>query len=125
NSVTSVPVSLTCPRCLAGDARIDTPDGFIRVKDLRKGMLVWTADPSGVRRQAVLVATIERRVPLEHEMTHLVLSDGRELFVAAGHPTVDGRPVGSLAHGDRLDNASVVRAERVRYHEAATYDILP
>jgi hypothetical protein len=125
NSVTSAPVLLTCPRCLAGDATIDTPDGFIPVKDLRRGMLVWTADPSGVRRQAVLVATVERRVPLEHEMTHLVLSDGRELFVAAGHPTLDGRFVGNLSKGDRLDHAAVVKAERVRYHEAATYDILP
>lgn len=124
-SVASQPTVLTCPRCLAGDATIDTPDGFIPVKDLRTGMLVWTADPSGVRRPAVLVGTAERVVPIEHEMIHLVLSDGRELFVAAGHPTVDGRFVGSLSQGDRLDNARVVKAERVRYREAATYDILP
>jgi hypothetical protein len=123
--VASQPTVLTCPRCLAGDTVIDTPEGFVQVKDLRQGMLVWTAESSGARRQAVLVATVERVVPLEHEMTHLVLSDGREVFAAAGHPTGDGRFVGSLTDGDSLDNAVVVKAERVRYREAATYDILP
>jgi hypothetical protein len=125
SNLLSEPTILTCPICLAGDATIDTPQVFVRVKDLRKGMVVWTADQFGARRPAVLVDAVERPVPLDHEMIHLALSDGRELFVAAGHPVADGRLVGSLSNGDSVDGAYVEKTERVRYRESATYDILP
>jgi hypothetical protein len=124
-NVGSEPTFLTCPICLAGDAGIDSPQGIVPVKDLRKGMVVWTADSRGMRQPAVIVETIERRVPIEHDMIHLVLSDDRELHVAAGHPTAQGKPIGSLAHGELVDGARVIKLDLVRYREAATYDILP
>ncbi len=114
-----------CPICLAGDTRIDTPQGWVPVKDLRKGMEVWTADASGARRVVVIAETVKRPVPLDHPMIHLVLGDGRELFAAAGHPLSDGRLLGALSAGDRVDGARVIRADRVVYKEGATYDILP
>ena len=124
-NVGSEPTIITCPICLAGDAAIDTPQGAISVKDLRKGMVVWTADTQGMRQPAVIVDTAVRDVPGEHDMVHLVLSDSRELYVGAGHPTADGEHIGSLARGDWVDGAQVAKVEVVRYREAATYDILP
>ena len=58
-------------------------------------------------------------------MVHLVLGDGRELFVSPGHPTIDGREAGILIINDLYDGARVVASERIAYKDAATYDILP
>lgn len=114
-----------CPICLAGDTRIDTPQGWVPVKDLGEGMEVWTTDASGGRRVAVVVEIVSRAVPPDHPMMHLVLDDGRELFASAGHPLPDGRRLGDLSPGDVVDGARVINAESVPYVEAATYDILP
>jgi hypothetical protein len=56
---------------------------------------------------------------------HLILDDGRELWVSPGHPTADGRTAGELQAGDRLAGGRVIVAEPVRYAGAATYDLLP
>jgi len=45
--------------------------------------------------------------------------------VSPGHPTADGRAVGSLRAGDRYDGAVVTSATLVPYGEPATYDLLP
>ncbi len=114
-----------CPICLAGNTLIDTPSGLVLVKDLQVGMSVWTTDKIGQRVFAVVTKTSKVPVPPTHQMVHLVLNDGRELFVSPRHPTVDGRTVGDLVAGDLYNDASVVSAERVPYRESATYDILP
>lgn len=114
-----------CPICLAGNTLIDTPVGQFLVKDLQIGMPVWTTDKSGQRVSGVIIKTSKVSVPPTHQMVHLVLNDGRELFVSPGHPTIDGRVVGVLASGDLYDGVSVVSVERVSYGESATYDILP
>jgi hypothetical protein len=119
------PATLICPRCLPGSALIDTPDGLIPVKDLRKGMQVWTSDGHGGRYPAIILDTVVRWVPLQHEMMHVVLDDGRQLYVAGGHPLADGRAVGSLSKGDVVDGAHVIEAKLVRQQDDATYDILP
>lgn len=114
-----------CPICLAGNTRIDTPAGPVLVTDLQIGMPVWTIDKSGQRISGVIIKTSKVSVPPTHQMVHLVLNDGRELFVSPGHPTIDGRVVGVLASGDLYDGVSVISVERVSYSESATYDILP
>ncbi|MEO5974023.1 MAG: Hint domain-containing protein [Ilumatobacteraceae bacterium] len=114
-----------CPICLAGDTLISTPSGLVPVKDLRIGMAVWTVDKFGRRVSGIVVETSKVSVPNTHQMVHLVLDDGRELFVSAGHPTIDGRNVGDLSPGDGYDRALVVSAQRVPYGEGATYDVLP
>jgi hypothetical protein len=58
-------------------------------------------------------------------MVHLVLDDGRELFVSPGHPTIDGRTVGELVSGEMYNGAFVISAEHVLYNEGATFDLLP
>ncbi len=114
-----------CPICLAGSTLIDTPSGLILVKDLQVGMSVWTTDKAGQRISGVVTKTSKVPVLPTHRMVHLVLNDGRELFVSPGHPTTDGRSVGDLMSGNLYDGVSVVSAIRVSYNESATYDILP
>ncbi|MDP3734876.1 MAG: hypothetical protein Q8R39_00405 [bacterium] len=114
-----------CPICLAGATLLDTPSGSVTVKDVHVGMPIWTTDMNGHRVPGVVIKTSKTPVPLTHLMTHLVLSDGRELFVSSGHPTTDGRVVGDLKAGDVYDSGVVASAELAQYGESATYDILP
>jgi hypothetical protein len=122
---TQEPVSVSCPICLAGDTLISTPGGPVRVRDMQEGMPVWTLDKGGSRVTGTVVRTIKREVASPHEMLHLVLSDGRELYVAPRHPLTDGTPAGNLQADSMVDGVHVERAERVPYNEGATYDILP
>lgn len=114
-----------CPICLAGNTLIDTPSGSVLVKDLPIGRLIWTTDQAGRRVSGVVTKISKVTVPLTHQMVHLILNDGRELFVSARHPLTDGRNIGDLRLGDSYDNASVVSVQRVSYNESATYDVLP
>jgi hypothetical protein len=115
----------TCPICLAAGTRIDTPQGPVAVEDLRVGSPVWTMNASGERLPATILKTIHVNVPARHQMVHIVLSDGRELWVSPGHPTADGRALGNLKIGDFLDGARVTLLERLTYEGFATYDLLP
>jgi len=95
------------------------------VQDLRVGMSVWTLDVAGRRVAASVVQVARAYAPTTHQMTRLRLDDGREVFASPGHPTADGRTLAQLYRGDALKDARVVSAERVRYAENYTYDILP
>jgi hypothetical protein len=114
-----------CPICLAASTRISTPGGDVRVTDIKPGMMVWTAAADGTRlaRPVLEVGSIE--APAGHQMVHVVLADGRDLLASPGHRTADGRPLGSLAAGDVLDGATIVRWELVPYAHDRTYDLLP
>jgi hypothetical protein len=115
----------TCPICLAGDTLIDTPSGFILVKDLQVGMSVWTMNKAGQRVAGVVTKTSKVPVPLTHQMVYLVLDDGRELYVSPGHTTIDGRTIGDLVPGKAYDGATIASITYVPYSEGATYDLLP
>ena len=119
------PTIATCPSCLAGSTLIDTPRGAFPVKDLKEGMPVWTVDRAGNRQPSVIVKTVRRPVPVDSPIVHLVLDDGRELWVSAAHPTLDGRRIGDLAVGDLLDAARVLRMESSPLKDGATFDLLP
>lgn len=114
-----------CPICLADNTLIDTPSGLVLVKDIRIGMPIWTTNKSGQRISGVVIKTSKVPVPPTHQMVHLILDDGRELFVSPGHPTIDGRTVGDLVVNDLYNGGRVVTSERVAYDDVATYDILP
>ncbi len=114
-----------CPICLALGTRIATPRGDVAVEDLRVGDLVWTMGVRGERFAAPLVTVGSVAVPVTHEVVRLTLDDGRVIFVSPGHPTADGRRIGDLGAGDRLDGARITSVERLRYEGGATYDILP
>lgn len=113
-----------CPICLSGNTLIDTPSGPVPVKDLQIGMSIWTTDGIGHRVSGIITKTSKVPVSPTHQMVHLVLGDGRELFASPGHPTIDGRSIGELMPGDLYDGASIVSVQRVPYGERATYDVL-
>ncbi len=115
----------TCPICLAGDTHIDTPGGLAFVRNLQKGMSVWTLDAAGQRQPAVIEETIQRAVAPGASLIHLVLADGRELRVSPGHSLEDGRVIGSLSVGDVIDGARMIRVDPIRNADATTFDILP
>lgn len=115
----------TCPICLAPGTRIDTPQGPVAVEDLRVGSPVWTMNASGERVPATILETVRVAVPARHQMVHIVLSDGRQLWASPGHPTADGRALGHLKVGDLLDSARVTRLELLTYDGFTTYDLLP
>ncbi len=115
----------TCPICLAANTQIDTPNGLVAVQDLRVGDVVWTADASGQRVAAPVLATTRVPAPASHVMIHLVLDNGRELWASPGHPTTDGRTMNDLQPDDLLDGARVILSERIPYAHPSTFDLLP
>jgi hypothetical protein len=121
----SKPGRPNCPICLAAATLIDTPSGPVRVIDLKLGDQVWTATATGDRLEARVAALGSVAFPFGHEAIRLQLSDGRVVTASAGHPTADGRTVGQLREGDRLDGATVVAATPVHLNDGATYDLLP
>jgi hypothetical protein len=116
---------LTCPICLAGETRIDTPAGPVPVKEIRRGMLVWTPGPGGTREAVPVLHAEKTRVPSGHRVVHVRLSDGRELDASPGHPLADGRLLGTLSVGDIVDGARVTGTDLVPVTGGFTYDILP
>jgi hypothetical protein len=119
------PGYLNCPICLAAGTLIDTPQGAVSVENLKVGEQVWTKNEAGRRVIGVILETGSVRVPVAHQIIHLILSDGRELWASPGHPTADGRRLADIKAGDMLDGAHVISAERVPYGGSATYDLLP
>ena len=114
-----------CPICLAKNTLIDTPTGAVAVQDLKTGTAVWTTNSLGARVSTPILGTSHTVVPPTHHVVHLVLDDGRELFVSPGHPTADGRTAGDVFAGDLLDGSRVKVAELIPYQDPFTYDILP
>ncbi|HSC35964.1 MAG TPA: Hint domain-containing protein [Thermodesulfobacteriota bacterium] len=111
--------------CLSFETLISTPLGNIPIIALKPGMLVYTLDLNGnkVVKPVELVSKV--LVSRDHRICHLILDDGRELHVSAGHPTADNDRIGNLVPGDVLDGAEVVSIEKVRYEAGHTYDLLP
>jgi hypothetical protein len=114
-----------CPICLAAGTRIDTPQGPVLVQNLRPGMLVWTVDGSGRQVAQPLLQVGKTIVPASHQVVHIVLEDGREVWVSPGHLTADGSTVGELQVGESLDGSLILSVQRVIYAGQATYDLLP
>ena len=114
-----------CPICLAAATLISTPNGNVRVTDVKPGMLVWTVGADGARIAAPVLEVGSIQVPAGHMMVHLVLSDGRELLASPGHRTADGRQLGLLARGDSLDGSIITTWELMPYAGDRTYDLLP
>jgi len=115
----------SCPICLAAGSLIDTPNGVVAVEDLEVGDFVWTMNEAGKRVLGTILEVGSVRVPSTHQVIHILLSDGRQLWASPGHPTADHRILGDLNAGDILDGAQIVLTERLPYKGTATYDLLP
>ena len=111
--------------CLTPGALIATPNGDVKVMDLRPGMPVYSMDLEGNRIVVPVVMASRVTVPDTYTVCRVVLDDGRELYVSGVHPTADGRAIDDLAPGDRLDGAGVESIERVAYTGGHTFDLLP
>jgi hypothetical protein len=114
-----------CPICLAEGVLIATPTGPVPVQDVHVGMTVWTTDRSGRRVEGVVLEAGHMLAPTGHQVVRVTLADGRSVVASPGHPTADGRPLGSLRQGDTLDGSRVVVVTMLRYTGPATYDLLP
>lgn len=115
----------TCPICLAAGTLIDTPRGPMAVEKLRVGDPVWTMNEAGERVSAAILRTSRVFVPASHQIVHIILSDGRELWASPGHPTADGKILSDLNVNELLDGARVITVELLPYTGTATYDLLP
>ena len=111
--------------CLPSWTLISTLGGNIPVTDLRPGMYVFTPDVKCNRLVMQIELVSKVMVPGDHQVCHLILDDGRELYVSAEHPTADNREIGGLNPGDILDGATLVSIEKVLYEAGYTYDLLP
>ena len=114
-----------CPICLAATTMIATPGGEVGVTGITIGMVVWTQAADGSRVEATVIEVGSTPVPPTHQMVHLTLADGRELWASPGHRTADGRPLGTLAVGAAVDGSVVKTWELVAYSTGRTYDLLP
>ena len=114
-----------CPICLAATTMIATPGGEVGVTGITIGMVVWTQAADGSRVEATVIEVGSTPVPPTHQMVHLTLADGRELWASPGHRTADGRPLGALAVGAAVDGSVVKTWELVAYSAGRTYDLLP
>ncbi len=115
----------TCPICLAAGTLIDTPRGPVAVENLQIGDSVWTVNEAGERVVGKILKVGNVRVPSTHQVIHVLLKDGRELWASPGHPTADGRSLGNLKIGELLDGSRVILIERLSYKGVATFDLLP
>lgn len=115
----------SCPICLAVGTLIDTPRGAVAVETLSIGDSIWTMNEAGKRVSGRIERLGNVKVLATHHVTHLILSDGRELYASPGHPTADGPALGDLNLGDLLDGAHVILIENLPYKGIATYDLLP
>lgn len=119
------PVFLSCPVCLAADTRISTPGGPVSVQNIRVNDTIWTLNRAGERTAVPVLKTSAFSLLLPHYIVHLTLSDGRQLRISPGHPTVDGHKVGELQAGEPLDGSQVQSLELLPYEAKYTYDLLP
>jgi hypothetical protein len=113
-----------CPLCIcaAPDTPISTPRGEVPIATLRPGDLVFSKGPNGV--VVVPVLRVNRAAVSHHFMARLTLETGAVLELSPRHPTADGREIGSLNVGERLDGVRIMAVERVPYDKPYTYDIL-
>jgi hypothetical protein len=114
-----------CPICLAAGTQIDTPNGPVAVEDLNIGDNVWTVDTTAKRISVAILKVGSIAAPVDHQIVHIILEDGREVRASPGHPTADGRVLGDLIIGDMLDGSRIESLERVSYDQPFTYDLLP
>ncbi len=113
-----------CPICLARGTRIATPNGDVPVEDIRVGMPIWSIDETGRLIAATVIRIGRTPVPATHQVVRLALEDGRVVHASPGHPLADGRLVGRIRSGDRVDGSVVTSATLEPYEGGWTFDLL-
>jgi hypothetical protein len=113
-----------CPICLARGTRIATPAGDVPVETIREGTQVWSIDRAGRRVVATVLRIGRTPVPTTHQVVRLALEDGRVVRASPGHPLADGRLLGWIRAGDRVDGTVVASATLEPYDGGWTFDLL-
>lgn len=111
--------------CLASTTKILTLKGDIPVKQIKVGQLVWTLNKNGKRVTAPVIKISKTRVPQTHHVIHLILKDGRELWVSPDHPIISKKKIHQLRKRQAYDRSTVLYINLVSYVGKYTYDILP
>ncbi len=114
-----------CPRCLAENTNIFTPEGDINVKDIKTGMVVWSFNSKGEKISVPVIDINSVPAVKDQKIYHLSLSDGRQLYISQNHPTIMGIPVSLLKIGQIYDGAKIVTKDLIPYTGSKTYDLLP
>jgi len=114
---------MLCPECNAPDTPIATPEGDRPIASLVPGDRVYSMNRG--RLEIVPIAQVGSRPQRDHHVVRLELATGVVLEISPRHPTADGRTLGSLAAGDRIDGVRISSAALVPYRHSHTYDILP
>jgi hypothetical protein len=109
--------------CASPDTPIATPLGNRPIADLAAGDLVYSVDHDAI--VAVPVLRTNRAPVHDHRVVRVTLESGAVLEISPRHPTGDGRTLGDLHAGDRLDQFTLTSVDLVPYAHAFTYDILP
>jgi hypothetical protein len=110
-------------RCASADTLVATPDGPVRISDVRTGDRVYSVEGS-----AFVVAEVIRTasVPVtRHHLLRVELEDGEVVAMSREHPLADGRVFEDLVAGAELGTARVRRVTEIPYGFHRTYDILP
>ena len=68
--------------CLHPLTRISTPSGDRYVMDLKQGQDIMTLDGQGKKVAMPIRQISSTDAPYDHKVVHLMLQDGRELFVS-------------------------------------------
>jgi hypothetical protein len=77
------------------------------------------------KRVTVPIAAVTRCAVSAHRVQDIRFTGGQRWRISAEHPLADGRTIGDLRVGDRVDGAIVSSVETISYGEPYTYDILP
>jgi hypothetical protein len=75
--------------------------------------------------RATVLRIARQSVVTAHEMVVLHLDGGRTVRGSALHPLADGRALGGLKVGDRVDGTVVTAVSRTPFAGDATWDLLP
>ena len=95
------------------------------MENITVGMHVWSQNSYGEKVKSAVIEVGRTPVPSTHRVVHLVLSDGKEVWVSPDHPTATGQRVAEIKAGDWHASARVKSAESVAYAGSYTYDLLP
>ncbi len=111
--------------CLSFDTLIATPQGNIPMIELETGDARIYSGHGRKQGNTADELVWKVSVPNSHVVFHLILNDGKKLYVSGSHPTADERIISDLIPGDIIDGAKLTSIEKVLYSGGYTYDLLP
>ncbi|KKQ36363.1 MAG: hypothetical protein US54_C0071G0005 [Candidatus Roizmanbacteria bacterium GW2011_GWA2_37_7] len=88
-------------------------------------MKIYSLDRYGRKIIQPIIKLSKIYVNYNHKVNHLILEDGRNIWVSPLHPSYYFSLVKNLKKGDFYDGAKIITNKIVRYGDKYTYDLLP